>query len=47
MDTDPTGKGQHLALNANPMMAFYLIGWIVLSAFFLVRSDQIRSDQIR
>jgi len=36
MDADPSGPDQPLRLNVNPWMAFYLITWIVLSAFFLL-----------
>lgn len=36
MDTDPNAQGMPLKQGANPWMAVYIIGWIVLSAFFLL-----------
>jgi hypothetical protein len=36
MDTDPLAKGMPLRQNANPWMAAYIIGWIVISAFFML-----------
>ena len=37
MDTDPSGPGRGLHLNANKaMMAPFIISWIVVSAFFLL-----------
>ena len=35
MDTDPNAQGMP-RWGANPWMAVYIIGWIVLSAFFLL-----------
>ena len=36
MDTDPSAKGAALTAGLNPIMAVYIILWIVISAFFLL-----------